>query len=66
VHIKLGLRNATNVYPSGLHLESVAAIQAREKVRRAALIDRLIGELTPELAEESAPLSAEEPLQGVD
>lgn len=56
VHIKLGLRNATNVYPSGLHLEPVAAIQAREKVRRAALIDRLIGELTPELAEPSGPL----------
>jgi hypothetical protein len=29
----------------------VAAIQAREKVRRAALIDRLIREVTPELAE---------------
>ena len=52
VHIKLGLRNATNVYPSGLHLEPVAAVQAREKVRRAALVDRLIGELTPELAEQ--------------
>jgi hypothetical protein len=50
VHVKLGLRNATSVYPSGLHLEGVAAIQAREKVRRAALIERLIGELAPELA----------------
>lgn len=51
VHIKLGLRNATSVYPSGLHLEPVATVQAREKVRRAALVDRLIRELTPELAE---------------
>jgi hypothetical protein len=51
VHVKLGLRNATNVYPSGLHLEPVATVQAREKVRRAALLDRLIRELTPELAE---------------
>jgi hypothetical protein len=50
VHVKTGLRNATGVYPSGLHLEPVAAIQAREKVRRAALVDRLIRELTPELA----------------
>jgi len=49
VHVKVGLRNATSVYPSGLHLEAVAAVQAREKVRRAALIERLIGELTPEL-----------------
>lgn len=50
VHVKLGLRNATGVYPSGRHLEPVAAIQAREKVRRAALVERLIGELAPELA----------------
>ena len=42
VHVKLGLRNATSVYPSGLHLEAVAAVQAREKVRRAALVQRLI------------------------
>jgi hypothetical protein len=49
VHVKVGLRNATSVYPSGLHLEAVAAVQAREKVRRAALIERLIRELTPEL-----------------
>ncbi len=49
LHVKVGLRNATAVYPSGLHLEAVAALQAREKVRRAALIGRLIGELTPEL-----------------
>lgn len=50
VHVKIGLRNATSVYPSGLHLEGIAAAQAREKVRRAALIERLIGELTPELS----------------
>jgi hypothetical protein len=51
VHVKLGLRNATSVYPSGLHLEPVATVQAREKVRRAAMLDRLIRELTPEVAE---------------
>jgi hypothetical protein len=49
VHVKVGLRNATGVYPSGLHLETVAALQGREKVRRAALLQRLISELTPEL-----------------
>lgn len=49
VHVKVGLRNATSVYPSGLHLEAVAAIQAREKVRRAGMLERLIGELTPDL-----------------
>jgi hypothetical protein len=49
VHVKLGLRNATAVYPSGLHLEPVATTQACEKVRRAALVDRLVRELAPEL-----------------
>ncbi|HWD75308.1 MAG TPA: hypothetical protein VG371_09220, partial [Solirubrobacteraceae bacterium] len=49
VHVKVGLRNATGVYPSGLHLEGVAALQAREKVRRAGMLERLIGELTPDL-----------------
>jgi hypothetical protein len=50
VHLKLGLRNATSVYPSGLHLEDVAIVQAREKVRRAALVERLVREIAPELA----------------
>jgi hypothetical protein len=54
VHVKVGLRNATGVYPSGLHLEAVAALQAREKVRRAALLERLIAELAPELAVQPA------------
>jgi hypothetical protein len=50
LHVKVGLRNATGVYPSGLHLEAVAIAQAREKVRRSALVDRLVRELAPELA----------------
>ncbi len=56
VHVKVGLRNATSVYPSGLHLVDVAAVQAREKVRRAAMLERLIGELAPELT--GSPQSA--------
>lgn len=51
VHIKFGLRNARSVYPSGLHLEAVAVDQAREKVRRASNVERLICELAPELTE---------------
>jgi hypothetical protein len=50
VHLKFGLRNARSVYPSGGHLEEVAVAQAREKVRRAALAERLLRELAPELA----------------
>lgn len=37
VYLKFGLRNATNIYPSGLHLEPVSISQAKEKVRRAKI-----------------------------
>jgi hypothetical protein len=37
VYVKFGLRNAANVYPSGMHIEHAAVAQCREKVRRAAL-----------------------------
>jgi hypothetical protein len=49
VHLKFGLRNARSVYPSGGHLEDVAVAQAKEKVHRAALAERLLRELAPEL-----------------
>jgi Peptidase family U32 len=49
VHLKFGLRNARSVYPSGGHLEDVAVAQAREKVHRAALAERLLRELAPDL-----------------
>ncbi|WP_396627435.1 U32 family peptidase [Luteitalea sp.] len=37
VYVKFGLRNAPDIYPSGLHLETVAINMARERVRRAEL-----------------------------
>jgi hypothetical protein len=37
VHLKFGLRNATNIYPSGIHLEAQAQATGRERVRRAAI-----------------------------
>jgi hypothetical protein len=37
IHLKFGLRNAPNIYPSGLHLEQVAVATGRERVRRAAI-----------------------------
>jgi Peptidase family U32 len=51
VYVKLGLRNAPNIYPSGFHLEEVAAKLARERVRRAELVLRLLRERAPELVE---------------
>ncbi len=51
VYVKLGLRNAPNIYPSGLHLEELAVKLGRERVRRAELVLRLLRELDPELVE---------------
>lgn len=51
VYVKLGLRNAPVIYPTGAHLEPTAMSLGREKVRRAALCLRLLRELAPNLAE---------------
>ena len=37
VYVKLGLRNAPNIYPSGTHLEATAVALSRERVRRAQI-----------------------------
>jgi hypothetical protein len=51
VYVKLGLRNAANIYPSGLHLEELAVKLGRERVRRAELVLQLLQERAPELVE---------------
>jgi len=51
VYVKLGLRNAPNIYPSGLHLEDLAVKLGRERVRRAELVLRLLAEQAPDLVE---------------
>lgn len=51
VYVKLGLRNAPNIYPSGLHLDDLAVKLGRERVRRAELVLRLLAERAPELVE---------------
>jgi hypothetical protein len=51
VYVKLGLRNAPNIYPSGLHLEDLAIKLGRERVRRAELVLRLLAERAPDLVE---------------
>jgi hypothetical protein len=51
VYVKLGLRNAPNIYPSGLHLEELAVRLGRERVRRAELVLRLLAERAPDLVE---------------
>lgn len=44
VYVKLGLRNAPNIYPSGLHLEDLAVKLGRERVRRAEIVQRFLEE----------------------
>ena len=44
VYLKMGLRNAPNIYPSGLHLAATAEALGRERVRRAELVLRLLAE----------------------
>jgi hypothetical protein len=49
IYVKLGVRNAPNIYPVGLHLTDTAVRLARERVRRAELVLRLLRERAPEL-----------------
>jgi Peptidase family U32 len=49
IYVKLGIRNAPNIYPAGLHLQDAAVKLARERVRRAELVLRLVRERAPEL-----------------
>jgi hypothetical protein len=49
VYVKLGVRNAPNIYPVGLHLADTALKLGRERVRRAELVLRLLVERAPEL-----------------
>ncbi|MCS7006301.1 MAG: hypothetical protein RMM28_00830 [Thermoleophilia bacterium] len=51
LYVKLGVRNAPSIYPSGLHLEETVIRLARERVRRAELVLRLLAEQAPELLE---------------
>ena len=48
MYVKLGLRNAANIYPSGLHIEDLAIKQSRERVHRAALVAQLIQRHAPD------------------
>ena len=42
IYVKLGLRNAPNIYPSGIHIEDMAVKLAQERVHRAALVMNII------------------------
>ncbi len=48
MYLKFGLRNAPDIYPSGLHLEPTAMSLARERVRRARIALELLEHYMPE------------------
>ena len=48
IYIKLGLRNAPDIYPMGLHLEPTGLALSRERVRRSRLVYDLIQREFPE------------------
>jgi hypothetical protein len=54
LYVKLGLRNAPNIYPAGTHLEATAIALSRERVRRASLALELL-ERSGSTAEMSKP-----------
>ena len=51
IYVKLGVRNAPNIYPAGAHLAATAEALGRERVRRAELVLRLLQERAPDLVE---------------
>ena len=48
LYVKLGLRNAPDVYPCGTHLEATAIALTRERVRRAKIASDMIQRYYPE------------------
>ena len=62
LYVKLGLRNAPDIYPSGTHIEGTAIALSKERVRRAQLVLDRIAQYAPELlmSAASSPSSAQE------
>ena len=48
LYVKLGLRNAPDIYPCGTHIEEAAVRLSRERVRRAAIVCGIIERYYPE------------------
>ena len=47
IYLKLGLRNAPDIYPSGTHIETTAVALSRERVRRAQIVCGMIRRYAP-------------------
>ena len=49
LYVKLGLRNAPDIYPSGSHIEATAVALSKERVRRARLVLDVVARYAPDL-----------------
>lgn len=49
MYLKFGLRNAPDIYPSGVHIEPTATLMARERVRRARIALDVLERFAPEI-----------------
>ena len=49
LYVKLGLKNAPDIYPSGTHIEPAAIALSRERVRRARIVHDVIRRYAPHL-----------------
>jgi len=58
LYVKLGLRNAPDVYPSGTHLEETVIKLSLERVRRARLVLDRIEQYYPEAVMSARPAAA--------
>lgn len=58
VYVKLGLRNAPNIYPTGVHIEATAINMGRERVHRAAVALDIIHRYCPDAIASACPLQA--------
>ncbi len=54
LYVKLGLRNAPDIYPSGGHIEATALNMSRERVRRAQIAVEMLGRYGADLAMSAA------------
>jgi hypothetical protein len=48
MYVKLGLRNAPNIYPSGMHVENTVVALVRERVHRAGIALEMIRRYYPD------------------
>ena len=55
LYVKLGLRNAPDIYPAGTHIEDTVERLSRERVRRAEMVCQMVKRYYPEAVMSARP-----------